>query len=365
MVETIEEINKEIQVVPTNLLFLLEANTDGIINWIRRNYNDEAIHDMFPTVWSLLQERIHKHQHEAREVDEGDGSLPIHNVLYLSVGRKELTAAPLSLLQLLIQLHSDGLHFQDGLGRIPLHWAVGHPSIDCFRAVLYNDNAEATTIQTSNGWIPLHWSTDPNISLARLWELLCFNRDCVTIQDGRGMTAMELLRGKYEPWYRQVLPTRQNAKAVLLKLAANYNHVPKLPMDDDDVTALIESHPACTVLAQRLEHGDDTFILHQALEAMCPFVLVKALVEVFPNQLQQQCTTGCLPLHIALQSNLGASVRLLASAYPVAMYIADPFNGLLPIEQALLNAVNDGSLDNMDAVNALLRANPAFLSRIE
>jgi hypothetical protein len=36
-------------------------------------------------------------------------------------------------------------------------------------------------------------------------------------------------------------------------------------------------------------------------------------------------------------------------------------NGRLPIEQAILNAAKDGSLENIDAVDALLCANPAFL----
>jgi hypothetical protein len=186
----------------------------------------------------------------------------------------------------------------------------------------------------------------------------------MTIQDGRGMTALELLQERHEPRYvyRQV-PTRQNAKAVLLKLVQNYNHFPKLP--SDDVTALIESHPACTVLAPRLEPNNEAFILqHQALKAKCPFTLVEALAQVFPNQVQHAAIVGQLPLHVALQSNLGASVRLLASKFPAALYIADPINGLLPIEQAVLNAGKDGSLENIDAANALLRANPAFLERI-
>jgi hypothetical protein len=52
---------------------------------------------------------------------------------------------------------------------------------------------------------------------------------------------------------------------------------------------------------------------------------------------------------------------LLPSFQQPALYIADPINGLLPIEQAILNAGKDGSLENIDAVDALLRANPAFL----
>ena len=50
--------------------------------------------------------------------------------------------------------------------------------------------------------------------------------------------------------------------------------------------------------------------------------------------------------------------------YPAAMYISDPVTGLLPIEKAILNLGNDGSLGNVDAVDALLRANPAFVERI-
>ena len=71
-----------------------------------------------------------------------------------------------------------------------------------------------------------------------------------------------------------------------------------------------------------------------------------------------------LPLHAALQHGLGASVRLLASKHPAAMEIADPVSGLFPIEQAILNVGNNGSMENVDAVDALLRANPAFLRRI-
>jgi hypothetical protein len=51
---------------------------------------------MFPEVWSLLKERIREHPNEARQVDEGDGSLPIQDVLWLSAGRNEIAAAPVS-----------------------------------------------------------------------------------------------------------------------------------------------------------------------------------------------------------------------------------------------------------------------------
>jgi hypothetical protein len=47
------------------------------------------------------------------------------------------------------------------------------------------------------------------------------------------------------------------------------------------------------------------------------------------------------------------------------MYIAYPITGHLPLEKALLNIGNDASLGNVDAVNALIQANPGFLERID
>ena len=55
--------------------------------------------------------------------------------------------APLSLIELLIEMHADGLHFRDGIGNVALHHAAYHSCIDCFRAVLYNGNVEAPTTQ--------------------------------------------------------------------------------------------------------------------------------------------------------------------------------------------------------------------------
>lgn len=47
------------------------------------------------------------------------------------------------------------------------------------------------------------------------------------------------------------------------------------------------------------------------------------------------------------------------------MFIADPVTGILPIEKAILNVATDGSLGNVNAVDALVRADPvAFLQRI-
>mmetsp|Transcript_2528 Transcript_2528/g.4594 ORF Transcript_2528/g.4594 Transcript_2528/m.4594 type:complete len:369 (-) Transcript_2528:106-1212(-) len=358
----------EIEALPVDLQFLRRANTYDIIGWFNKNGWSEKTQHMFPKVWHLLEKRIRENPHEAREVDDsGYTYLPIHEVLSVSDERKTTnTAVPLSLLRLLIEVHPDGLHDQDPNGYIPLHWALCHPCIDCFRAVLYNGGVDATTIQAEYGTTPLHKSIAPNVSLATLWELLHFNRDCITIQDSDGRTALELLEYRYRHYVCRHLEDRYhyglNEKAVLLKLAANYNYVPKVP--NDATITILESHPVCTVLARRLEPGRDAFILHRALKAKCPHVLVEALMQIFQSQIQQVETNGRFPLHFALKRGLGASVRLLASKHRAAMHIRDSVTGRLPIEQALLNVGENDSLENADALDTLLRADPSFLLRI-
>ena len=124
---------------------------------------------------------------------------------------------------------------------------------------------------------------------------------------------------------------------------------------------LRDIHPVRDILPDKLEPGSDHFILHHAKEAKCPPVLVKSLLEVFPNQASQQDDDGRFPLHIALNSGHGSSVRILAEAHPAAMTRIDPVTGLLSMEQALLNIGDDGSLENVDAVYALFRADRSGL----
>ncbi len=184
-----ESVNNdgEIEALPAEFQHLRLANTNDIIDWcVDNHFWWEDAQYMIPKMWNLLEKRIRENPHEAREVDYY-GCLPIHEVLSVSDERKTTnTAVPLSLLRLLIEVHPDGLHVQDPLGYIPLHCALCHPCIDCFRAVLYNGGVYATTIQAEYGTTPLHKSIAPNVSLATLWELLHFNRDCITIQDSDG-----------------------------------------------------------------------------------------------------------------------------------------------------------------------------------
>lgn len=71
-------------------------------------------------------------------------------------------------------------------------------------------------------------------------------------------------------------------------------------------------------------------------------------------------------MHVALRSNHGASVRppLAEDEHRRVTDVEDPLTGRLPMEQALLNLGGDASLENADAVDALSRANPAFLLRV-
>ena len=45
--------------------------------------------------------------------------------------------------------------------------------------------------KTILGRTPLHHCNLPRIGLAKVWELLCYNRECVNIQNGRGWTALQ------------------------------------------------------------------------------------------------------------------------------------------------------------------------------
>jgi ankyrin repeat protein len=139
MDEIVNNSNGEIQPLPAKPQFSHHANTNYfIMMWLHENATTTTrTRFLIPAVWRLLEERIREYPNEAREVDE-DGNLPIHRVLYASEAFNKSTAAPLSLVRLLIEIHPDGLHFRDDYGRVPLHWAVDHPCIDCFRVVLFN-----------------------------------------------------------------------------------------------------------------------------------------------------------------------------------------------------------------------------------
>jgi hypothetical protein len=195
MTEIVNYNDGEIEALPAELQFLRQANMNDILGLgvAATEWVGEDAERMIPKMWNLLEKRIREHPHEAREADEFDGCLPIHNVVGWSRFLETNTAAPLSLVRLLIEVHPVGLHVRDDEQGVTLHLAVFHPCIDCFRAVLYSSGVDATTIQDYYGLTPLHMSIAPNVSLVTLWELLHFNRDCITIQDSDGRTAFEHL----------------------------------------------------------------------------------------------------------------------------------------------------------------------------
>ncbi len=147
----------EIEALLAELQFLRQAsqaNTYDICRWcVDNHWCGEDAQRMFPKVWHLLEKRIREYLNEAREVDD-DGKLPIHIVLDYSRRLRTNTAAPLSLVHLLIEVHPDGLHVLDLVGYIPLHSAVDHSCIDCFRAVLYNGVSRQQQFKTVMDGLP-------------------------------------------------------------------------------------------------------------------------------------------------------------------------------------------------------------------
>ena len=233
---------------------------------------------MIPTVWILFQTRIQEHPNEATEGNRHQGrqhgDLLIHRVLKLH--SRYDTPAPLSVLKLLIDVHPEGLVVQDARGCVPLHYAVSHPDIECFRAVLYSGSIEATTTQNSHGNTPLRYSSWPDVGLARMWELLCYNRHCANQTDLDFLEHYQFSTRREDA--RRQAPL-QRAKIVLMKMATLYNHVPQVP--SDEMIAIIDSSPACAVLAPRLEPGNDAFILHHALAEIALLSLFKLLCKSF------------------------------------------------------------------------------------
>jgi hypothetical protein len=132
--------NGEIQprLLPDLPSFLLGRSTHGIINWIRWSLDGEDLRRkctrrILPAVWDLLEMRIREHPNEAREVDRY-GCLLIHRVFHRPLDQEQSNAAPVSLVELLIELHIEGLHVQDNVGSVPLHYALYHPHMRTWTA---------------------------------------------------------------------------------------------------------------------------------------------------------------------------------------------------------------------------------------
>mmetsp|Transcript_17807 Transcript_17807/g.32203 ORF Transcript_17807/g.32203 Transcript_17807/m.32203 type:complete len:86 (-) Transcript_17807:391-648(-) len=79
------------------------------------------------------------------------------------------------------------------------------------------------------------------------------------------------------------MQSAKNKKSVFARMQSLYSHVLEIP--SYEMIQLIETHPACSLLAELLETRNvDFMILHGAVEAKCPHVLIEALVQIFPNQ---------------------------------------------------------------------------------
>jgi hypothetical protein len=122
--------NEEISVPLEPSPHLRHANANDIIEWLIKNDQDDEALGTFPTVWCLLETRIRKHSNEVIEADD-DGDLPIHDVLRFLHTRWMLQ--PLFPSSNVSGSHLDGRYIQNEYGDIPLHFALRHPFIVCFR----------------------------------------------------------------------------------------------------------------------------------------------------------------------------------------------------------------------------------------
>ena len=136
MAEAVND-NGEIQPhLPAEFQFLHDADTSGITVWIFDNRFEWDVRGILPTVWHLLEKRIREHPHEAREENEGEhGDLPIISVFRSSMPvfrTSPFTPVPLSVVQLLIDTHPEGLCTQDGMNvfRYTLQWSI--PTLNAF-----------------------------------------------------------------------------------------------------------------------------------------------------------------------------------------------------------------------------------------
>jgi hypothetical protein len=56
------------QQLPTNLTFLHQANTHGLINWLEDNTDNEDLCAMIPIVWKILEWQIQEHPNDLGEM---------------------------------------------------------------------------------------------------------------------------------------------------------------------------------------------------------------------------------------------------------------------------------------------------------
>jgi hypothetical protein len=94
--------------------------------------------------------------------------------------------------------HPDGRCVQNEYGDIPLHFALRHPCIVCFRAVLHSGNVDVTTMQDLNEETALHLSTEKTywscciVGVALLQPWAC-HYSWLSWHDG--FTTFRILRG--------------------------------------------------------------------------------------------------------------------------------------------------------------------------
>ena len=368
MAEAVHNDGEILQPLPENWWLPADASAHRVIDWINNNRRNTT---MIPTAWILFQTRIQEHPNEATEVESTQvaNRRSTHSQSPHSRFSGNDTPVPLSVVELLIDVHPEGLGVQDAYGCVPLHYAVSHPDIACFRAVLYNGSIEATITQNSHGNTPLRYSSWLDVGLARMWEITVLQPPLCQYSDNEDRTLDFLEHYQFSTRRRKMPdPTSSPSPGMQRKSYSQWQHstIMSLKLPSDETIAIIESSPACAVLAPRLEPGNDAFILHHALAAMLPVCPgSSSCTNLSGPSAATVCRWSFASTHCSTKWSWCSPFDLLASTHPAAMEIADPVTGLFPIEQAILNLGNNESLGNVDAVHALLRADPAYLERTD
>jgi len=248
---------------------------------------------------------------------------------------------PASTVQAIADAYPLGLAIRDFWSRTPLHYAThvrgNSLNLNGFRTLLHA-NKRAARMRDNKRGIPLHVSCCEDCDIRYCWELLhCFPDGASvvgkpTFHNFPAMTPLQLclyfIENQCVGGNRGITPLSMNliwAKVLLMKLALHYKFVPDVPTDETVITAFV-THPSVQMIADRLQPGDDGFILHAAIAADCPYILFEALINVFP----------------------------------LSMHVRDP-SGNLPLEMAMQNLAGGKTLEQSQIVYHLLQSNPAYL----
>jgi ankyrin repeat protein len=178
------------------------------------------------------------------------------------------------------------------------------------------------------GWLPLHFAAGNQASVEVLQFLSEQYPDALQSQGGDGKANTPLHE-------------------------ASYNEA-SLPA----IQCLLHKDPAAAALL-----ADGLLPLHLALVRSKPAAVIQALVDAYPEGVripEQHWGHQTLALHMACASKASGDVRVVLQPYPAAALVANA-DGCLPLHLAL-NSNPEAVLDMVD-IQALVKANPDALQK--